>query len=188
MRSDNYGFGQKRVNIGYKPQYPGISAGILSDLSLKSINYLIIEGNDTSNDYIVYSKIKKQGRCELRLGNTKNSILSAFKPKQYSNVFAIVDRDYDTIDNSIKNVFYTDYNDIECTAINLVDDSNQMRISLPIDRSISEEEFKEKVYLKALDLAKKISSINKYINKYNSQNNLNYKYIIRLFIDENPKK
>ena len=146
--------------------------------------YIVIEGTNHSSDQEVYIKVKGDN-CNLLPSGKKEEIIDGFK-KIEDNKIAIVDKDYDE-NEVVDNIYYTDYNDIECTAINIIDNSNEIYSSLKIE-GMSKDDFKDKVYIKTMELSCNISNLNKFIKDFNDKNNKKYKYILRLFVDKDSKK
>ena len=174
---------KNRRNLDLKPSCQPLNR-LRDDYALRNMYYIFVEGN---NDQCVFNKITKSS-CDVHIAGKKEDIINDFKNKIYSNQYAIVDKDYDEIDNIVKNVFYTDNNDIECTAINIINNSVEMKHRIPIDNSsVSNDFFNENIYIKAIDLSLKISNINKIIREHNKKNHIKYKYIINLYIDRDMR-
>ena len=177
------------VGNKYKPQYYDELHKLRKYLCLRiNKKYLFIEGDPNkkfkSNDEIVYSKVINQN-CQTIPSNTKDGIVKDFK-EVYNNQIAIVDKDYDDND-VIQNLYYTDYNDIECTAINILNNSSEIFKCMALT-GISENDFEKNIYNKAIVVASKISSFNKYIKVYNNKYNKKYKYVLNMIVDKNAKQ
>ena len=152
---------KNRRNLDLKPSCQSLNK-LRDDYALRNMYYIFVEGD---NDQCVFNKIKKSS-SDVHIAGKKEDIINDFKNKIYSNQYAIVDKDYDEIDNNVKNVFYTDNNDIECTAINIIDNSVEMKRRIPIDNSsVSNDFFNENIYIKAIDISLRISNINKIIRE-----------------------
>ncbi len=176
---------KKNRNLSKKPNYYDLGK-IRKDFSLKKRKCIIVEGEENSNDSRVYSKIILKDVL-LIPGRNKEQIINDFKT-YFPNQIAIIDKDYDNSIPDIKNVFLTDYNDIECTAINIVSDPTFLKKCIKINNSVTDQEFETKIYSKAIELSEKLSGINKLIyNKY-LWNNEKHSYLINMFIDKNNNK
>ncbi len=147
----------------------------------KNKNYIFIEGEINSSDAIVYQKVIKQDKCELIPSGSKNKILD--DSKEYSpNQAYIVDRDYDAFELDIQNLFYTDKNDIESTAIYLTKEtSRKIFENMKIDKSSVNDKDFEEIFNITLDLSKKMSGFNKLLFNYNLEHPVKYKYLFNLY-------
>ena len=82
----------------------------------KNKKIIYVEGK---NDQAIFENITNNGWIIIPITNTegKKDILKNIKDSNNSDIIGIVDKDYDN-NEVINNIFFTDYNDIECTAIN----------------------------------------------------------------------
>ena len=159
-----------RNNLDIIPDIP--SSRHISKTTRGKIIY--VEGK---NDEEVFRNIVNKDWQVLKFGSTKGTtgkenIINHFSNDNVlTNKIAIVDRDYDEI-KEIPNIFYTDYNDIENTAINLME-INSIKNCLDI-KEINDQNSFEKIYY----LVSKISNQFSNLWRYKNQNNIRYlKYI-----------
>ncbi|MBQ8535698.1 MAG: hypothetical protein IJ463_08450 [Bacilli bacterium] len=141
-------------------------------------NYIFIEGNKFSNDYRVYNKIISN-KCELFPSGTKDNIVRE-SVDYYPNLMSIVDRDYEFVRNKIPNLFYTDKNDIESTAIYLLDSYDMLFQNMKIDRRNVPDSQLEYIYNQTLYLSKKLSNFNYFIYNHNIAHRSGYSYLLNM--------
>ena len=140
-------------------------------------NVIFVEGRNDKK--VIESVIKKPwvvriyGEDTRHLRDIKNTMMEDFKSKFNQNQIAIVDKDYDCNEN-INNLFYTDFTDIECTALNLMT-TDEVRKALNIETSVSDNEFINKCLNPVLNYSNKFSLL----WKYSKENNLRIPYFTK---------
>ena len=130
-------------------------------------NTVFVEG---INDKKIFSaiisdkwQVRSYGENSRNQEDIKKSMTDSFKNNYIKNQIAIVDKDYD-LNEQIQNLYYTDYNDIECTAINLMDNFQIVK-SLNIPSNISIEFFTKKCLEPAIYYSSKFSLLWEYLRK-----------------------
>ena len=151
-------------------------------------NVIFVEG---VNDKIIFDSIVKNNWIVMiyeynPLNNKKKSILEDFKKNYINNQIAVVDKDYDENFN-VKNVYYTDYNDIENTAINLMN-TNEIKKSLNFNENFSDEYFNNEIYKPVINISIMFSNLWEYFRKKDIKkeyilNNKNYIPFLTRVID-----
>ncbi len=120
---------------------------------VEGINDKAVFDNIINNGWIVIPVTKNEGKKE---------IVRSFKDNNYSDIIAIVDKDYDN-NEVINNLFYTDYNDIESTAINYMNDY-EIKASSNIIENINNDDFKIKIINPVLNVSTEFSNLWRWFN------------------------
>jgi len=148
---------------------------------------IFVEGN---NDMIVYNEVINSGwyffpsAKKIKDKGVKENIIELIKNRNTTKTFqknfvGIIDKDYDE-PLQIKNLYYTDYNDLESSALMVMSIEEIYHGLDLVLKNTKFEEF-ESFYKKALDIAIKLSNLWKYIYSINTNNFLTIKYLINYF-------
>jgi hypothetical protein len=155
--------------------------------------YILVEG---LNDISVYESVQEKNwqitipeipRENIGDRSVKNSIMTVIRDynttNNYKNVrIGIVDRDYDPKER-LDNLFYTDKNDIESTAIQILTEAESYEIFPPrLKLSCNREKFC-KIYNDTKKISQELSNLWKHIHDYNIAHNTNISYLINNYKD-----
>lgn len=141
---------------------------------------ILVEGN---NDKIVYRDIFGEDAVIVSYG--KDNVIKELIKSPSNNKIGIIDKDYDELED-INNLFYTDYNDLECMAINLIDKDNFFKY---IKLDMAEQDKFIRVYDTVLRDVKELSNLWRYcynnrfsllIKEYDKQKNVLFNNIVNV--------